>query len=361
MKSTTIKALITILIFTLSSCSNLLRKTEEKSESLLQNYVTAEISTTDGGNWATGFDCPSVYLSLNGGGHVNQGAARIQGAKLIDDKNPDNKNGLLLEFTKPIPNSLQMKQVAVKISGNKFYIPWRYFKPDFKFTNPFLNNKYIQGDLVTDAKTPFNLKINFPYALFTTYVSDDNGNQIRERINKKATETRRSIHIAKEILNVSYPAFKSSRTDIMKISLGAKVIDEQIMTLKANINDLIKNNDIKKKTVATLSQKHSKQYIEAELVKNQIAKINQQIIQGNADIKALADSVSTLLKSKENPKPQLDKEKKTQDAALKKAEEKYNLLKIAAPERMKEIIESKNAFASLKANIYQKNLDSFKP
>jgi hypothetical protein len=319
------------------------------------------MSTTDGGNWATGFDCPSIYLSLNGKAHVNQGAARIQGAKLLDDTNLENKNGLLLEFKTPISNSLQFKQVAIKLSGNKYYIPWRYFKPEFTFTNPTLDNKYLQGDLVTDAKTPFNLKIIFPYALFTTYVSDDNGNKIRARINKKAMETRRAIHIAKEILNVTYPAFKSSKSDIAKINLGNKAIDDQIMTLKANINDAIKNNDIKKKTIELLTQKHSKQYIAAELLKNQITKINQEIIQGNSDIKALAGSITTLRASRDNPTPQLDKEKKTQNASLKLAEEKYNLLKIAAPERMIQIIASKNGFTNLKKSIYQKNMDSFKP
>jgi hypothetical protein len=135
--------LITILIFTLSSCSNLLRKSEETYESLLENYSQAKV-TADAGTWNNGFNCPSILLSKNGGGYFDQGPARIQGSKFVDQKNGENRDGLVLDFTNKFTPSQEFPIVARIISGKKYYIPWRNIKPNFKFTDPTLSNKYIE-------------------------------------------------------------------------------------------------------------------------------------------------------------------------------------------------------------------------
>ena len=356
MKSTRIKALITILIFTLSSCSNLLRKSEETYESLLENYSQAQV-TADAGTWNDGFNCPSIFLSKNGAGYFEQGPARIQGLKFVDAKNGENREGLVLDFVNKFVPTQDFPNISRIISGKKYYIPWRNIKSNFKFTDPTLNNKYIEGNILTDGNVSYQLKIVFPFAYFSTPVTNDNGNAIEKRINDQSVQIRNTIRISKEVINRTFPEYKNAKENIMRLNEGTASIDKQIVAINKQIKIVIKENDDRKKTFVMLSAQSDKQSISVEALKNQIDKTNEEIIQNNANIKAMTKSIDTLNKSKADPKAQLAKATKDSDDVLKVAVTKFNELNSLAPEMVNQIKLSKQGFEGLKHNIFQNNIN----
>ena len=140
MKFNRIKSLIILLALTLTLCSNLKREESKSStstslEAMLKTYSEAQ-TTADGGSWEKGFNCPYIYLNLSGEVEKDQGAAKIEGKLFLDGKLNENQLGLVLTFAKPLAKDSVVPQVAKQISGNKYYIPWRYVQSNFEYKNP---------------------------------------------------------------------------------------------------------------------------------------------------------------------------------------------------------------------------------
>jgi hypothetical protein len=341
--------LITILIFTISSCSNLLRKNEVTSKSLLESYSAAE-TTGDAGTWEGGFNCPKIYLSTNAAGDIDQGPAKIQGKNFVDANNSENRDGLVLEFVNSFAPTLEFTNVATLISGKKYYIPWRNIIPEFSFTNPTLSNKYVRGHIRTDKDISYQLTIYFPFAYMSTPVSDDNGNAITKRINEKANQVRDTIKVSKEVINMTFPEYKTAKENILRINVGAQNLNKEIDKVQKNIKTVALENQARKKTLEMLTKQYAVDSIKVEALKNQIDKNNDEIIQSNSGIKAMTDSIDTLTKSKDDPKAQLTRATKKSDGLIVAAASKFIVLDTLAPEMLPTIKLSKQGFIDLKEN-----------
>jgi len=359
MKSNKIKALIAILILTVSACSNLLRTEKTEVDATFKSLVKAQV-TANGGDWTKGFNCPEILLSTKGGKDVNQGEAHIEGIQFLENKG-DNLLGLVLTFKKPVaPNSL-MSQVSKVIAGNKIYIPWRFLLHNFSYTNPFFNNKFIKGDLVNDQRVPFQLTIKFPYAYTTSYINDEQGNAIRKRMNSKSHEIHGNIRSAKEYIDRRFPAYKNANNDINNIKNGQKKIDEQILKNQGEIENIKKNNAAKEIELKKLTIEFNKAYIEAQANGLQIHKLNNEITETNAAVKAMSDSVTALNKSKNDPKIETDNANKAVQTIGKKADAHYNNLLKVANEKSASINASRAGFMATRTPDFKSNLATFVP
>ena len=360
MKSIGIKSLITILIITLTLCSKLRRtETDTEVEATFKSFVTATVTET-GGNWDKGFNCPSIFVSQGEGKEVDQGPAHIQGVKLIEDK-VLNRNGLILNFVKPIaPNSL-MAQISQKISGNMIYIPWRFLEPNFVFEDPLFDNKNISGNLKTDSDVNYHLKINFPYAYLTTYLEADKGNKIRGHINYIAQNNRATIRSAREAIKRSYPEYRNAKSDAENLTKGQALIDGKLVSNMAEIEVIKKNNGLFTREIAEIDIQHSKEYAALQAANAQVVKINHLIRETNANVKAMSDSIITLNKSKSDPKVQMSKAKNEEKENARKVEIEYTKLLQNTPEKAAEINGSKAAWMGIRTSEYKLKLDSFVP
>ena len=359
MKFIGIKSLITILVITSTMCASLRREeTETEFEATMKNLNQATV-TASGGNWENGFNCPSIMLSQGEGKEVNQGAAHIQGIKMMEWKG-QNVNGLVLNFEKPIaPNSF-MSQISKKIAGNQIYIPWRFVENNYIFDNPYFNNKNISGDIKNDAGASFHMKINFPYALLTTYVEDDKGNKIRARVNQLSTYFQSRINETKEFINMKYPEYARAKKDAEQLAKGAALIDGKVKILTAEQDDIKKNNGLAVRALVGMRITYNKEYVASQAANAQIAKIDNQISETNAMIKAMSDSISNLGKSKSEPQVQISAAKKEAAEGAKKADAEYNVLLKNTPGRTAEINASRAAWTQSRI-VYRQKLNSFVP
>ena len=136
----------------------------------------------------------------------------------------------------------------------------------------------------------------------------------------------------------------NAKNDEANITKGQKLIDVNIQKNQANIDVIKKNNDLIAREIGPMVAQYNKEYIASIAAKGKNIKIDNEITETNAAIKALSDSIATLNKSKDDPKMQTSLAKKKEAENAGKAELEYNLLLVFAPERAKEINASRAAF-----------------
>lgn len=85
--------------------------------------------------------CPFIYITAKGQQAKDQGAGKFFAAKFVDGKDAtaEDKIGFVIDFSKE-PGEILKTKLGVKISGNKYYIPYRL---DSSLIN--LNTKTLLG------------------------------------------------------------------------------------------------------------------------------------------------------------------------------------------------------------------------
>ena len=327
---------------------------------MLKTYSEAE-TTADGGSWVAGYNCPYIYLNVSGESEKDQGAAKIQGIVFFDEKLQENRDGLVLNFEKPLSQSTIFPQVAKQISGNKYFIPWRFVRNDFEYTNPILAHKNIKGKLQNDQGRFFDLKILLPYKYFGSYIDDSEGNKLRERINTKGSAVRGAIKVAKESINVLYPAYKIQKENILKIMNGSALIDKEVDALKKKIAKSMNENLMRIKTRNMLSIDATKINIGLMKLKSKFDMINAKRNDGNANIKAILTSNEALKNGKKNPQIEIAKAEKVSKIAFESVLLKFKVLDDQAVDRRAIISQSQKDWRYLKAPEFTKGLNSIAP
>jgi len=361
MKSIRNKALITILLIAVSTCSNLKRTEAETSlEAMLKSYSTSE-TTAEGGNWKIGFECPKILLAPSGQEYKDQGPAHIQGEKFLDNTITENQNGLVLTFKAPFGIGSLMPSVSKQISGNKHYIPWRNVDPVFTFIDPFLDSKYIQGKVVTDAGQSYNFRIVLPFKYIGSYITDEEGNKIRKRINEKAEQIRDIIRVNKEHIYILYPQYRIQKENVLKIMAGAAKIDAEVKSIQSKITKQMAENDAKKKSRDKLAQDAQKQNIAVQAIKEKIDKVKEEIHQGNASIKALSNSIVSLKESKKNPQAEIAKADKISKDTFQGVLKRFADLDTNAVDMRAIIVKAQKGFRLMQEKEFQADLAKIFP
>ena len=369
MKSIRTKALICLLILSVTLCSNLKREESETEngassslESMLKTFTEAE-TTAEGGSWAKGFHCPFIFLTPAGQSEQNQGAAMIQGKLFVDPNIPENKQGLILNFEKPLSQNTIFPQVASNVSGNKYFIPWRFVKGNFQYTNPMLSYKYIKGNLQNDQGISFDLKIVLPYKYIGHYISDSEGNQIRSRMNEEGRKVRTAIAVAKNNINTLYPAYNIHKENVLKIMKGVAGIDTEVARIKKNLLATIAGNTARKITRGRLARDAIRRHVVTMKIRSEMNKIVSGISNGNAHIKAISSSIVNLKLGKLNPAIQIAKANKVSAAAFKETLMKFAEIDKVAVDKRATIGLAQKEWRYMKGNgaVYKKLLASIAP
>ena len=348
MKSIRTKALICLLVLTVTLCSNLKRESES-------------LASDGDGNWATGYNCPNIMLNISGKDLLPQGRAKIQGKLFVDPNNSDNKQGLVIVFKNAIAQNSLIPQVATQISGNKYSIPWRYVTNTFEYTNPNFSNKFIKGKLQNDQGTIFDLSIVLPYNWPTGYINDEEGNLIRKRINEKGSQVRSEIVVAKNNINTLFPAYTIQKQNILTILNGVQGIDKEVGLIKKDILKKMADTDLKvisRKSLRVESKKIHQNYMN---LLSEIKNKSAIMYEGNANILAIRNSIESLEKGKKNPTLEISKAKTLYNSAIKKADSAFVHLAKDAKDKENIIIKAAKDFAEMKTADFAKGINSIAP
>lgn len=366
MKFIEIKAIITILIIALTASSAVSKRRSRNTVStqeFLQSLIKAELSPNSGGDWVNGFACPSIMIRDNKSGRfVNQGKAVIQGKSFVEGAGA-NAYGLVLDFGQQLNQKSYIAQVSVSLQGStRIYIPWRYFNQrDFKFINPYFNNKYIEGTITNDLGNSYTLKINFPYGLIKTYISDIEGRKIKNRINRTGQFISQKIVDAKGEVRRLFPIYKVTYETIEHIKKGQQAINARISTSQAQMDVIKRKNEEAQREIDNLSVQHSKLYATFKDAKAQLDKLQKDIAEANVSMKSYSDAITTLENSKNDPQMQASAVAKEKKKSLDAANKEYSKLMAYASDRMNTITKSKVAFVTGNTAQYKMNMEAFVP
>lgn len=231
------------------------------------NRIKSNAKSQDGeGSWDQGFLCPHIEMGLKGKESKEQGAGKFFPKNFVDAQvSNEDKLGLVIEFSNE-PAAIVKTKVGVKISGNKYYIPYRFFSTKIEYNNGWFSNKYLQGNLVNDDGEEFTFKILLPYKATGWYISDDEAHKVSDKIVSMAVKERSSIQNIKGDL----------LTEFSKLQTNKPLLE----TTEKNFANLEKALEENKKALETNKKT-------AETLTTQIADLDRQILELQAKIKPL--------------------------------------------------------------------------
>jgi len=340
--------LISSISIEITNCSN--------SKNLLK-------MTFNGGDWDNGFKCPKFLLVSGSKNHVDQGGVLIRPKELMENTG-DDKKGFVIEFENlPVTSSLIYKIGTQINSSKKFYIPWRYFKPDMSYNNPYFNNKTIKGTLYTDDKNTYSYIIKLPYKLLGYYISDGQGEKIKDKMYKLSYDVQNNIKKAKANLSKYSNEFFRAKEDIKEIEKSNKDLNKLKENLKQNEDNLQKecdkNTELKKKVDEA---KLKKDQITQQLLiaQNQLDNVTKKLNDNNNRIDILKKSIENYKQVTDHSKL-IDENQQNANSALIDAEKEYNILKQNAPDKISDIEKSHTGLKALNRDEYQNNLNKISP
>jgi hypothetical protein len=173
-----------ILISLIASNYALSIKRVEKSTKRARTSVKTGAYNGDG-DYDNGFNCPGI-LAVEGNANFNEdnrlAIGKFWPKKLETPSTDQEKLGWTWDFGKQAPTGV-LKEFLVPISGNLWYIPFRYFSSDLGYTNP-RGYKYFDGWFTNDFKKSIHARFLLPWSSTSWYINDEQGNKIVAMLNK---------------------------------------------------------------------------------------------------------------------------------------------------------------------------------
>jgi len=207
--------------------------------------------TEGSGSWDTFYDCPRILIAEGSGNYVNQGGAKIYAKNIINPTVDADKLGFVFDFNSA-PGEL-LKRVGTQISGNKYYVPYRYFNGDFKYSNPNQENKNIEGWFSDDNKKSYRMKVDFPFKSTGWFITDDEAQKIMNAVNSYSVREKGIIKSTKNEINSESSTYfqKKPLLDAAvknKDSLAAELKrqEDELNSLKTKIDGLKSQIDSQK-------------------------------------------------------------------------------------------------------------------
>merc|ERR1712084_127575 len=147
----------------------------------------------------------------------------------------DNVYSMLFQF-KSAPGA-EFKKIARDAGNNKWRVSYRRMTNDFIYVNPW-GNKYIQGGVYDEAGKKFNMKILLPHKTFGWYINDDQGNKIKNAMNKSATTRSQTVGYHKQLLRKQFPNYKSVKAQYDAISKNKADYEAYVEAQKKELEKL---------------------------------------------------------------------------------------------------------------------------
>lgn len=334
MKSIRAKALITLLVISLTLCASNLREesktySQSEVEAAVKNNEGATTTGWEGGSWDKGFQCPELSIVPNGIQPPQViGPCTIDGAKLMKNDGYNTIGFPVVFKDKPKGGTWIFSICQPEADGKTFVLPWRYIVSS-TFTDHFAGNKVLAIELRNDKNDTYDLKIKLPFKYIGNYISVEEGNKIRARINEKAMEIRDDIKKNKDQIVINYAEYKQLYTNQFRIKEGAKMIQKQIDGNIAKSQEIDKQIIAQEIKINKIKAEYQTFLSEAAAHRQQIHKLGADIINNNVLIKGLSESITNLKASKTNPVNEQNKATNEKVALDKQANKHFdNLVKL---------------------------------
>ena len=348
MKSTIVYALLLVLVIS-AVISISIEKSERKK---------SKTKTKDGsGDWAGGYNCPSLEIGIGNGAFVAAGVAQFVAPTIDSPITNGQKHGLAFTFTEG-PNS-DLKKILVQ-DNKQWYLPYRFISGAPTYTNPN-GNKFIKFSVTNDAKQNFSFKIVLPWKLLGWYISDDEGIKIINSINNKRSIHQSIVSSAKVSANVAASTYMTNKPLLVAATSDKAALDKAKADAQTRLNELEKaitiNAKVSKDDLLALIKINSDRLDQENILNTLNQKENSLYTQKSA-LEAVIKDLGTSSTATGEQKTQLDAKvtlSKTElDAVL-------NKLKSEAPPRVLEITAAEVATVAIKPEDFSTNLNKVYP
>lgn len=365
MKSIRIKALISLLILSISLCASNLREetktySQNEVDEAYKNYAQVAVTATEGGSWDKGYDCPELFIEANGiKPELPHGPVHIEGAKLMNNDGY-NSIGWTIVFKNPPPPKNWINSICNPESDGKTYvIPWRYIV-SFNYHNPYLGNKLLRGEVRNDKHDTFFFKLKLPHKMIGWYINDEEGNRIITKINSKAIEVRDFIKKEKEHVLKNYQDYKQLFLDQFRMKQGSDKIKKQIENNNAIVQENEKKANLSLEKISKIKKEYQVFLSEYMAHQMQIHQLESDLIRNNIQIKTLSETVTKLQNSKTNPQNEQQKAEAEKAELTNKSNVHFdNLLRIVPGKET--IINKARALFLASDSTFKNELDKYIP
>jgi len=258
----------------------------------------------------------------------------IDGSKLMKDDGYVSIGFPVVFKDKPKQGTWIFSICMPEADGKTFVLPWRYIVRS-SFEDPFASNKILALEIRNDKNDTYDIKIKMPFKYISSYISNEEGNKIRGRINSKSMEVRDDIKHQKDEIVENYARSKQLFTNVFRIKEGEKMIKKQIdgnTARSADIDKAIAASEIK---INKLKQEYTTFLSEATFHRMQIHKLGSDIIDNNVVIKSLSESITNLKAAKTNPVNEQNKATNEKNAIDKQANIHFDKLVKLVPGKSK--------------------------
>jgi hypothetical protein len=265
MKSNKLKALLIILTFTLSSCSNLLRKTDEKGLENLTETTKSKIKSKrskakePSNDWNSGFKFPKFevkkkedkdYVAL---GEINVFPLNMVNAETMIIPSvstvslTDDQKGFVMEFNVGNIETAKALSFTHYLGGLRIMIPWRFFDGKPYYQNPYgISNKLISANIIDDQGKQFNIKFSLPWKLLGWYISNAQAEQICSICENMSRIQNKHINVYKMDINrvfANLEANNNLKNTIPELQSQIKESSEKINKNEQSLAQLQNNID----------------------------------------------------------------------------------------------------------------------
>ena len=217
MKSIQTRALVLLLVITMSLCASLNLNREEKSKTTRKSKTASKTAakaktgtktTFNGsGTWTSGYDCPYIeVLTFNSGS--SSITSTTQAYKFFPDKLNSNYG---FKFIMDGGMDSTLNQFVKTTPTGEKYIPWRYFDT-VAYEKKTASFKMIVANLRNDEKKTNVLRFNLPWEFFGSPVSVDQANKLVDIFQNFSTYQKNSINKSKTNANTLFGKMSKAKT-----------------------------------------------------------------------------------------------------------------------------------------------------
>lgn len=321
----------------------------EKNKVQLQGSLTLNSLLKQ--NFPQSYEC-SIFI--NG---VDVATGTFSPSTLSNPTGPIETSGMVWNIPKGVSGDLQKITAKVPGANTQYYIPYRLFSSEFRYTNPLMpgSRKYIEVTVTLDSKNNvYSLKIYLPYSLIGWEIDDIQGNQICTWLNNYRKNQQMNAAAAKNIMltvgsrlmnnlsmyNSAIGGEGKLKEAMDKVEIEIKQINTQ---LKLDQDALENNNKEIAKLENTLTLKKNN-------LKNLKHKVDLQQTTVDAKTKTLNE-----LKGKQSAS-QTSSLKASINEDTKLLKQASETLKTVAPTADKLVLRAKESALSLKNDDFAKSL-----
>lgn len=352
MKFTMFKALVASIFICSLVFSRVIRNKNENSE---KSETQLWKATEGSGSWDTFYDCPRIFFAEGKGNYQNQGSAKIFAKSIVNASTNEEKLGLVFEFGKA-PGAL-FKKVATLISGNKYYVPYRYFSGDISYGNPSMNNKYLEGSLTSDDKVNYRMKIDLPYKRIGYFLDDEEGRKMASSINSRTLNQKSTVKDLKSNITGQTSEFVEKKKQLDAAQKGEEELKKVLEAQEKEANELKDKMNAKKTEIENQKKAINEEKLKVAQAEAKLQKLQDSLTADTAKFNQITDTIQREKTSKATVEQKVKSFQNELNAVNTKLGQNFGNLRTTAPIRKPEIDNGEAAAKKSETKVVADNLN----